>query len=71
MLAGNLAAGGAGGAAGITAATDLRGGEDRSHLQNPTPRIATTISPEIHFRGLRIGRQRFATGLSASPPETL
>jgi len=65
MLAGHLGAGRAGraGDAGGTAAvSDLRSGEGRCHIQNPNPRrTAATISPEIHFRRLRIERQRFAT----------
>jgi hypothetical protein len=67
MLAGHLGAGGA-----TAAASDLGGGgEARCHIQTPNPRIATRISPEIHFRGLCIAYQRFAISVSDSPPETL
>jgi hypothetical protein len=62
MLAGQLGAGRAGDASGTTAATDLRGGEGRCQIQNPNPRkTAARIRPEIHFRRLRMERQRFAT----------
>jgi hypothetical protein len=61
MLAGHLGAGRADG--GDTAAViALRGAEGRCHIQNPNPRrTAAAISPEIHFRRLRIELQRFAT----------